>query len=1018
MPRTLTLTRNNAGRRRRNLFLMLVGLTLLALCVPGLYQPHAHAATNFNVNSTGDSADSNLSDNVCNDGGGNCTLRAAIQQANATAGTDTINITANGTINLTGALPNITTDMSINGPGAKLLTVRRDTGGDYRIFTVSTGAAVVNISGLTLTNGRTPDGEGGFSDAGNGGGIFNAGTLKLSAVSVSGNLTGDGTFTYYWRGGDGGGIYNTGTLDLVGVTVSGNRTGSSNQQSAAGRMPIGGAGGGIFNSGTAYVTNSTVSGNRTGVGLIQGQTGDVGSGTGAANVGSMIFTHSTVVLNTSGNFSGGIAAGIDCEPFFSHSPGIATLSNSIVAGNRQSDINGPIYSQGNNIIQEPAFATVSGDTSTNFNGIDPKLSPLQENGGPTLTHAPLPGSVAINTANNAFTKDQNNIPLTTDQRGLPRTVGGIADIGAVEVNYQIAATAGTPQSATANTDFASPLQATLTESGRPVQGVTVTFTAPAGGAGGDFPGGNTAVTDANGQAAVAFRANATVGGYNVTANITPALAAPAVFSLTNGKGQSSTGVVSSANPSAFGQSVTFTATVSSTAAGTPTGTVQFEIDGTNVGGPVSLVGGVATFTTSSLGVGSHVVKVTYGGDSNFEASAGTLAVGQLVGSFIEFSQSSYTAAEGASLTVTVRRTGDATLPASVDYSTDDGGAPSVVVPCSSVTGIALDRCDFTKALGTLHFAAGETEKTFVVLISDDSYVEGPETAHLKLSNPSVGSTLVLNSNVPFTINDDSPESSGNPSDDDEKFVTQQYRDFLNRDPDAAGLAFWKGQMTSCGADAQCREVRRINVSAAFFLSIEFQQTGNLVYKMYKTGFGNLASKPVAVQRTNFIADTQQIQSTPSQVIVGQGNWQAQLEANKTTFAQEFIQRPAFQSAHGSQTVTQYVDSLFANAGVTPTGVERNAAIGAFGGGGVVGHAATLRSVADSASVSTKTFNESFVLMQFFGYLQRDPDAAPDTNFAGYNFWLSKLNSFNGDFIKAEMVKAFISSDEYRHRFGQ
>src|ERR671926_346430 len=104
MPRPLT--QNNFGRRRR-LLLLLACLCVFALGVHGFYQPAARAATTFTVNSAGDGADANLADNVCNDGGGNCTLRAAIQQANATAGTDTINFSVTGTINLTGPLPDI-----------------------------------------------------------------------------------------------------------------------------------------------------------------------------------------------------------------------------------------------------------------------------------------------------------------------------------------------------------------------------------------------------------------------------------------------------------------------------------------------------------------------------------------------------------------------------------------------------------------------------------------------------------------------------------------------------------------------------------------------------------------------------------------------------------------------------------------------------------------------------------------------------------------------------------------------
>lgn len=259
---------------------------------------------------------------------------------------------------------------------------------------------------------------------------------------------------------------------------------------------------------------------------------------------------------------------------------------------------------------------------------------------------------------------------------------------------------------------------------------------------------------------------------------------------------------------------------------------------------------------------------------------------------------------------------------------------------------------------------------------------------------------------------------GNPIGDVPFFVRQHYLDFLNRPPDSSGFQFWVSDVFGCGIDAGCAEVHRINVSAAFFLSIEFQQTGNLVYKMYKAGFGNVPGTPVAVRRANFLADSQTIQSTPFQIIVGQGNWQSNLETNKQSFALAFVQRPGFPNQSDA---ASFVDNLFANAGVAPSGTERQAAINAFNGagGGNAGRAAALRSVAESSSVSARLFNEAFVLMQYFGYLQRDPDAAPELtrDYQGYNFWLNKLNSFNGNFIAAEMVKAFLNSTEYRGRFG-
>jgi hypothetical protein len=284
----------------------------------------------------------------------------------------------------------------------------------------------------------------------------------------------------------------------------------------------------------------------------------------------------------------------------------------------------------------------------------------------------------------------------------------------------------------------------------------------------------------------------------------------------------------------------------------------------------------------------------------------------------------------------------------------------------------------------------------------------------QLMEPNISGDLIHSVAVPADLTGSQMRDVGwafNPIGDVNFFVRQHYLDFLNREPDSNGLGFWRDDVFACGTDTACVEVKRINVSAAFFLSIEFQQTGSLVYNMHKASFGNLAGKPVAVGRADFITDTRTISSSPAQLIVGQAGWQQQLEANKQAFALAFVQRAAFQSAHGGQAAGAFVDSLFANAGATPTTQERQAAVNAFGAGGTAGQAAALRSVAESGSVTSKTRNESFVLMQYFGYLQRDPDDG------GFNFWLTKLNHFGGDYIAAEMVKAFITSTEYMDRFG-
>ncbi|HET9789080.1 MAG TPA: hypothetical protein VFP47_18225, partial [Pyrinomonadaceae bacterium] len=257
--------------------------------------------------------------------------------------------------------------------------------------------------------------------------------------------------------------------------------------------------------------------------------------------------------------------------------------------------------------------------------------------------------------------------------------------------------------------------------------------------------------------------------------------------------------------------------------------------------------------------------------------------------------------------------------------------------------------------------------------------------------------------------------------DAEFFVRQHYIDFLNREPDVTGFPFWINQITSCGMDPTCIELKRINVSAAFFLSIEFQQTGFLVYRMYKTAYDDLPGLPVPVRLNEFLPDTQQIGRG---VIVGQTGWEQQLENNKRDFAADFVTRPRFTDAHPTTlTPSEFVDRLFANAGVTPSPGERQTAIDEFAGAATSSDAAArarvLRSIAEHPALAQAGFNRAFVLMQYFGYLRRNPNDAPEStlDFQGFNFWLGKLNQFNGNFLDADMVKAFLVSGEYKRRFG-
>ena len=314
------------------------------------------------------------------------------------------------------------------------------------------------------------------------------------------------------------------------------------------------------------------------------------------------------------------------------------------------------------------------------------------------------------------------------------------------------------------------------------------------------------------------------------------------------------------------------------------------------------------------------------------------------------------------------------------------------------------------------FAIGETSKTISIPITDDVYSEGPETFTITLSNPT-GATLGSPATATITINDNDAGNGTNPIDTASFFVRQHYVDFLNREPDANGLAFWTNEITSCGSDTQCTEVKRINVSAAFFLSIEFQETGYLVYRVYKSAFGNIPQTQVPVRFTDFLKDTQQIGKG---VQVGIGDWQNQLEANKQAFAFAFVQRNDFQTAFpNSLTAQQFVDQLNTNAGGVLSSSENAALVSVLGAtpSDVAKRAAVLRSVAEDPDLRSAELNKAFVLMQYFGYLRRNPNDPPDSDFSGLDFWLNKLNSFGGNFINAEMVRSFIVSIEYRQRFG-
>ena len=430
----------------------------------------------YGVDSTGD-GDNVGSSNVCDDGTGHCTLRAAIQAANSHPGVDFIGFVipasdpgcdaaGNCTINLPRALPDIAEGVSISGPGPNKIIVRNgSTGVSYRIFSVTAATGTVAFSGLTINSGRAPNGGGAgginnsngatvnisncvlsqnytsgaggaVSNSGSGtvnilgstlsnnnvlvggGGVYNgvSGTLNINNSTLSNNASTE-------DGGGGGGVYNAGLLTITNSTLTDNS--ASNNFNADG-------GGGIRNSGTANVVNTTITRNSV-----------LRRGGGIYNLfgGTLNLTNSTIIDNSANASNGG--GGV-------YNAGTMTSKSSLVALNTaffSPDVEGTFNSQGFNLIGKSdgsmGFTAVTDRTGTIASPLDPKLDPngLQNNGGPTKTVALLFGSPAIDKGTSAgltgdLTADQRGtgFPRAFDDTSITNAAGGDGtDIGAFEV---------------------------------------------------------------------------------------------------------------------------------------------------------------------------------------------------------------------------------------------------------------------------------------------------------------------------------------------------------------------------------------------------------------------------------------------------------------------------------------------------------------------------------------------------------------------------------------------------------
>jgi Tol biopolymer transport system component len=366
-------------------------------------------------------------------------------------------------------------------------------------------------------------------------------------------------------------------------------------------------------------------------------------------------------------------------------------------------------------------------------------------------------------------------------------------------------------------------------------------------------------------------------------------------------------------------------------------------------------------------------------------------------SVLSFSAPSYSAFEDSgSIAITVTRTGNLNEAVSCFYATEDS--------------TATVKHHYAPAFGTLTFAPGEASRTILIPLTDNGHVWGNRSLKIALFDNEGNATFlggVREATVTVLERDVVPRPN-NPIDDARFFVRQHYVDFLNREPDPAGLAFWMNEITSCGTDARCLDIKRQHVSAAFFLSIEFQETGYFILRYWILNPYN-SENPSA----GFLGFARYAQEVSRGVVVGQAGWQERLEANKRAFIQRFFDDDRIVLDFG-RTDDEYVDLLFQYvrefAGVTLPQAERDALVAGLRAG-IETRPTVFRRVLENEQFKRGFFNQAFVLMQYYGYLRRDPDEA------GYFFWLNKLDRFGGDYIAAEMVKAFIISGEYRNRFG-
>jgi CSLREA domain-containing protein len=1075
----MRLPRFNTPRPRRSLFTLALGVAVcgaLAAAVWGRLAPAANAASVFVVNTTADTYDADTSDGVCDDGTGKCSLRAAIFQAAANAGPDVINFqigTGPQTITLTTNLPAVTESLTIDATtqpgyaGSPVVTLNGNgllvdglffTGGGpstVRGLVVNGfgGTAVLfsgGASGSVVEGCYLGTNAAGTSAIGNsagvvvvGNGATVGGTTAAARNVISGNGTGVVIFgdntsvrgNYIGVAADGStplpntgdgvairpGVTSLGTVvtDAQDNSIGGTSAGQANVIAHNGGNGIYVFGqtnaANAFNRGNTFRGNSLYSNGLQGVGLERPGGGLEANDAADADDGPNGLQNYPLVTSYAPSGGGTNVQGtLDSQPnktyavdFYASAAcdgsgqgeGQALLGTSNVttdaAGHAAFNASLPAVPTGLPVLTATA-TDPSGNTSEFSPCLDPSTTPTVQ-----FKRALYEGAEA----------GPDKITVT-----VTRTYGAASS--AASVDYSTAdgvAKAGLDYAATSGTLNFAPGELTksfdvqllddLTD--EDTQAFDLVLSNPAGGVA--LGGNSTAavqILDNDRRPSVEPGPSLLLAEGNT--GTTQALL---IVKLSRASEKSFTATYATRDGYATAPADYVAASGQLTfAPGETTKTVSVAVNGDTVIEPQEHFSLRVDWMTDD-GRGSNVTTfVTIFDDDGAPG--------------VHFADAKYTVAETAGhADISVVRRGDTSAAAAYTYEAEVG-----------VT--ASDRNDFTPTRGRLDFAPGETEKTFPLLVNDDAFVEGDEEVSVVIrsaANSSEGEAA----HVVITSDDDAPPTAANnPLDDSAHFVRQHYHDFLGREPDAEGFAFWKGQLDACGADAECLRVTRASVSQAFFLSIEFQRTGYLVYRVhtatYPEGPGwNHDLNGRIYQIAPLYVLFPNMQTIRRGVFVGQTGWEQKLRDNTLDFARGWVESAEFKVQQpADMTADAYVDKLFANAGVTPAPEERAAALTAFGAGGTEGRAAALLSVADSRSVYNRQYNAAFVAMEYYGYLRRSPRDAPDFNFDGYDFWLAKLDSFSapGEDVRddavaarraarAEMARAFVESAEYRGRFG-